>query len=45
MLGRHRSAAHGSLQFGLCDVSPELEASIHAATGLSAYDAFAEAAE
>ena len=45
VLGRHRSAAYGSLQFGLCDVSSELEASIHAATGLSAYDAFAEAAE
>ncbi len=45
VLGRHRSREHGSLQFGLCEVSPELEASIRNATGISALEPLAEAAE
>ncbi|MEJ0095532.1 MAG: acyl-homoserine-lactone synthase [Methylocella sp.] len=34
ILGRHRSPEHGSLHFGLWDISPELEASVRKATGL-----------
>jgi N-acyl-L-homoserine lactone synthetase len=45
ILGRHRSQAHGSLHFGLCDISRELEASVRKATGLRLEEGLAEAAE
>jgi len=45
VLGRHRSEAHGSLHFGLCDISRELEASVRAKTGLLPYETVPMAAE
>jgi N-acyl-L-homoserine lactone synthetase len=45
VLGRHRSAEHGALHYGLCDVSRELEASIRRATRLAPVELVAEAAE
>ncbi|WOJ88705.1 acyl-homoserine-lactone synthase [Methylocapsa polymorpha] len=45
ILGRHRSEAHGSIHFGLWDISRELEASIRAKTGLLPYETVAVAAE
>jgi acyl homoserine lactone synthase len=45
VLGRHRSPEHGSLHFGLCDVSHELYDSIRSKTGLMPTELFAEAAE
>lgn len=38
ILGRHRSEEHGSLHFGLWDISRELESSVRNATGLVAPD-------
>lgn len=45
ILGRHRSPEHGSLHFGLWDISPQLEASIREAACLPLAATFAEAAE
>ena len=43
VLGRHRTPRHGSVEFGLWDISKQLERDIRAATGLGA-DALASAA-
>lgn len=45
VLGRHRSEAHGSVHYGLWDISRELEASIRAATGILPYETVPVAAE
>lgn len=45
VLGRHRSPEHGSVHFGLWDISREHEASIRAATGILPYETVAVAAE
>jgi N-acyl-L-homoserine lactone synthetase len=45
ILGRHRSEAHGSLHFGLCEVSRELEASVRKATQIIPYETVLVAAE
>lgn len=34
VLARHRTASHGTIEFGLWDISKKLEAAIRAATGL-----------
>ncbi len=45
VLGRHRSQEHGSVHFGLWDISRAHETAIRAATGLIPYETVAVAAE